>query len=350
MRQVLIGLVMVVTAAGAWAQKPLAVSQVELDQHVVKRAAVEYMAAAEAGHVSGTVMLMVNVSATGHVTGVKALSGPAVLEAAAVKSVKQWVYRPFEKDGTAMAATGMVRVVFDMNGSWTPAEKFMAKVHAKYASEPELARVGFHCRVWPAWREFPQLKNVAEGSALLQRLKRTRVTLMVLAGGTPIVAAKKANNPALNVDDLARADELLGMTRRMVNGLVMTWIPFGIAGPDAPPDATMKTADGETVITFRRGGVTDWMSFDADLRMHHFTELMPNGEAVEETPQFEASPEGMLYTGTDFAMHRGKTTTHGAYRVTYRQVDGYRLPKRVEVRVEKSLDVHFRFTGCKIGN
>jgi len=112
----------------------------------------------------------------------------------------------------------------------------------------------------------------------------------------------------------------------------------------------MKTAGSETVIEFEQGGMTDWMSFDAGLRMHHFTELMSSGAAVEETPQFVASPEGLRYTGTDFAMRVGNKTTHGAYRVTYGQVDGYRLPKRVEVRVEKSLDVHLRFTGCRIGD
>jgi hypothetical protein len=228
-------------------------------------------------------------------------------------------------------------------------EEFLNRVRSKYASQPELERVGFHCRVEPKWREFPQLKDVAPGSALLERLKRTRVTLMVIPGGMPMVGVKKAKDPALNVGEVARADEVVGMTRRMVRGFYMTWLTFGIAGPRAPANATLKTADGETVITFQQGGMTDWMSFDAASRMHHFTELLPNGGAVEETPQFEASPEGLLYTGTDFAMHRGNKTTHGAYRMTYGQVNGYRLPKVVEVRVEKSLDVHFRFTGCRIG-
>lgn len=348
MRQVLIGLVMV-AAAGAWAQKPLAVSQVELEQHVVKRAAVDYPAAAVAGHVSGTVVLLVRVSATGHVTGVQTLSGPAVLEAAAVKSVKQWVYRPFEKDGMAVAATGMVQVTFHAGESGSPVEQFMARVRAKYASEPDLEREGFHCRVRPAWREFPQLKDEAPGSALLERLNGTRVTLMVLPGGTPMVGVRKAKDPALSVGDMARSVTVVDMSRQMVRGFYMTWLTFGIAGPRAPANATMKTTDSETVIAFPQGGMTDWMSFDAGLKMHHFTELMANGGAVEETPQFVASPAGLLYTGTDYAMQHGKTMTHGAYRVIYREVDGYRLPKVVEVRAEKGLAVHFRFTGCKVG-
>lgn len=353
LRGVLVALLVLVGSVSAWAQKPLAVSAVELSQHLARRTAVEYPAEAKAGHVSGTVVLLVEVSAAGKVTSAEALSGPERLQAAARKCVEQWEYRPFEKDGSAVAATGLVQVGFHL-GSAAPAkvEKFLDGVRSKYATEPGLVAQGFSCRVEPEWREFPQMRHVAADSMLLRRLKRTRVRLVVATAAVPLTEVDTPKQPKLNVADLATYDQLVAATRRMVQGFYETWLPFGIVGPTAPADASVKTVAGKTAVVFKRGGVTDWMSFDRQSRMVHFTELMPSGEAVEESPEFVASPNGLLYTGTDFVVHRagGQAETHGAYRIAYREVDGFRMPKRVEIEVKGSLDAHFRFTGCKVGH
>lgn len=354
LRGFLAGLLVVLCAVSARAQKPLTVTTTELRQHTLRRAPVAYPAEAKAEHVTGTVVLLIDVSAAGKVTGAQALSGPEMLQPAAQKSVEQWTYRPFRKDGKAVAVTGLVRVVFRQGGRpQTGVEKFLTKVRAKYATEPGLAATGFRCRVEPEWREFPQLQHVAADSPLLLRLKRTRVRLFVPTANAPLTEADKPKKPNLNVQDLATADQLVTAARRMVEGFYETWLPFGIVGPSAPASASLKTLTGKkaakTVIEYKQGGMTDWMSFDGASRMIHFTELMPNGEAVEESPHFVASPGGLLYTGTDFVIHRGQTNTHGAYRIAYQKVNGFRMPKTVEIEVKGSLDVHFRFTGCKVG-
>lgn len=350
MRQVLVGVLLILFAVGARAQAPMAVSAQKMSEHLLKQVPLVYPAQAKAEGVTGTVVLLIEVSAAGRVDRTRVLSGPPMLRAAARQNVGQWVFRPFTKNGQAMAAAGLVQVVFQPDAGPTPVVEFLTRARAKYATEPGLAAEGFHCRVEPAWREFPQVERVASDSPLVTRLKRTRVRLVVATTGAAMTAVKIPKKPKLNLQELTAANELVTMTRQMLDGFFMTWLPFAVRGPGAPPDAQVKTTGAGTVIEYEQGGVTDWMSFDGNLRMLHYTELLPSGEAIEQTPVFAAGPDGLLlYTGADFAMHQGDATTHGAYRIEYQEVDGYRLPKVVEIKAGKSLDVHFRLRGCKIG-
>ena len=237
-------------------------------------------------------------------------------------------------------------------------EQFLSGVRAKYATEPKLAQAGFACEVKPEWVEFPQAKYVRADSPLLERLKRTRIRLTVAKGGTPLIEVDKAKKPELDVKDLATVDQLTGSVRQMVQGFYQTWLPFGIMGPSAPAGASMQTVTVkpvglETVIQYKQGDTTDWMSFDSQSRMLHFTQLLPAGAAVQESPQFEASGDGLVYTGTHFEIHNasadGNPDTLGAYRIQYQKVDGLRVPKTVEVEVNGTLDVHFQFSDCRVG-
>lgn len=346
-------LVVVLVALSAWAQKPLAVSTARMNRHVVRRAAVAYPAAAKAAHVSGTVVLLVEVSAAGRVLQARVLSGPPMLRAAARKSVEQWEFRPFMQNGGAVAAAGMMRVIFDLGGPVTAVEGFLNKVRAKYATEPGLAEAGFQCRVEPDWREFPELEHLGADSPLLDRLKRSRMRLVVKDADAPLIEVDAPKRPKPGVMELADTNQMLATARQMVQGFYMTWLAFGMMGPAAPSDASLQKADSETVIQFKQGRITDWMSFDGADRMLHFTELMPGGAAVEETPQFAASAKGLLYRGTNFESHRvtsaGEVDRYGSYQVEYQKVGGFRVPKTVEAVVKGKLDVHFRFTGCRVG-
>ncbi len=238
-------------------------------------------------------------------------------------------------------------------------EQFLSGVRAKYATEPRLVQAGFSCELRPVWQEFPQVKYLGPNSPLLDRLKRTRVRLMVTKGGTPLIEVNKAKKPDLDVKDLATVDQLLASTRQMMQGFYETWLPFGIIGPSAPAGASMQTVTVkpvglETVIQYQQGSTRDWMSFDSESRMLHFTQLLPAGAAVQESPQFEASGDGLLYTGANFEIHSGqsdgKPDTLGAYRIQYQKMDGLRVPKTVEVEVNGTLDVHFQFSDCSLGD
>jgi hypothetical protein len=243
-------------------------------------------------------------------------------------------------------------------GQQPTVEQFLSSVRAKYVREPKLAAEGFACEVRPEWQEFPQVKYLPADSSLADRLKRTRVRLTVAKGGTPLIEVERAKKPDLNVKDLATVDQIVASARQMVTGFYETWLPFGIMGPSAPADASMQTVNvkpvgQETVILYKQGGTTDWMSFDSQSRMLHFTQLLPQGNAVMESPQFAESGGRLLYTGTRFEIHdasaTGKPDTLGAYRIEYQRVGGLRMPKTLEVEVNGTLDVHFQFSGCRVG-
>ncbi len=65
----------------------------------------------------GTVVLRTVIDKTGDVSSVFALSGPPLLESAAVEAVKQWQYRPFSMNGQSVEVETTVEVVFALDGS-----------------------------------------------------------------------------------------------------------------------------------------------------------------------------------------------------------------------------------------
>lgn len=62
--------------------------------------------------VEGEVLLDVNVDTTGAVSGVKAVSGPPLLRAAAIDCVKRWKYQPATLGDKPVASTEVVKVNF----------------------------------------------------------------------------------------------------------------------------------------------------------------------------------------------------------------------------------------------
>jgi TonB family protein len=61
-----------------------------------------YPALAKAQHISGGVTIDALIDATGRVTKMKVLSGPVLLQQAAIDSLKQWKYQPATLDGKAV--------------------------------------------------------------------------------------------------------------------------------------------------------------------------------------------------------------------------------------------------------
>jgi protein TonB len=63
------------------------------------------------------VVLRTVIDKTGEVFSVNALSGPPLLESAAVEAVKQWQYRPYSMNGQPVDVETTVEVVFALDGS-----------------------------------------------------------------------------------------------------------------------------------------------------------------------------------------------------------------------------------------
>jgi len=64
--------------------------------------------------VQGTVVLQAVVGKGGQVSELRILSGPPMLQQAALDAVKQWVYRPYLLNGSPVEVMTTVNVVFQI--------------------------------------------------------------------------------------------------------------------------------------------------------------------------------------------------------------------------------------------
>jgi TonB family protein len=101
--------------AVAFAQDVLQVDATTIQQHVDHQVPPVYPPIAKAAHIQGTVVFDLRVGTTGKIESMKVVSGPAMLQQAAIDCLKQWSFHPFEKDGGPVEATGQVSIVFSLS-------------------------------------------------------------------------------------------------------------------------------------------------------------------------------------------------------------------------------------------
>jgi protein TonB len=75
-----------------------------------------YPPIAKAARVQGTVVLQATISKTGTITGLRVISGPAMLTQAAMEAVQSWRYRPYLLNGDPVEVETTVNVVFSLGG------------------------------------------------------------------------------------------------------------------------------------------------------------------------------------------------------------------------------------------
>ncbi len=93
----------VVPQTAAPAAPPAGVSDVEVvPAQVIRRTRVAYPAGASTNKVEGAVELVATVRADGHVKDVKVVKGNPFLAAAAISSVREWLYEPARLNGRAV--------------------------------------------------------------------------------------------------------------------------------------------------------------------------------------------------------------------------------------------------------
>jgi periplasmic protein TonB len=73
-----------------------------------------YPAIARAARVQGTVILQATISRNGTIENLRVVSGPAMLQQAAVDAVRQWRYKPFLLNGDPVEVETTVNVVFTL--------------------------------------------------------------------------------------------------------------------------------------------------------------------------------------------------------------------------------------------
>jgi TonB family protein len=101
--------------------KPVDLSLIELKEDstrhypgLLKKAVPEYPEMAKSTRTQGTVVLQATVAANGRLSYLKVISGPSLLQQAAIDSVRQWLYRPFEVMGEARPVRTEIKVIFSL--------------------------------------------------------------------------------------------------------------------------------------------------------------------------------------------------------------------------------------------
>lgn len=74
-----------------------------------------YPPVAKAAGVSGTVVLQATVSQTGNIEALHVVSGPALLQQAALDAVKSWTYRPYLLNGEPVEVGTTINVIFTLS-------------------------------------------------------------------------------------------------------------------------------------------------------------------------------------------------------------------------------------------
>lgn len=90
---------------------------------LVKKVEPVYPLEAKVVRLEGTVVLRAVIDTAGEVAAVGALSGPPLLESAAVEAVRQWQYRPYAVNGQPVEVETTVQVVFSLDGSQQQASR-----------------------------------------------------------------------------------------------------------------------------------------------------------------------------------------------------------------------------------
>lgn len=96
-------------------QAPVRVSSSVAAGRLVGKTLPVYPRIAVAARMEGTVVLQATISRAGTIENLRVISGPAMLQQAALDAVKQWRYQPFLLDGEPVEVETTVNVVFNLN-------------------------------------------------------------------------------------------------------------------------------------------------------------------------------------------------------------------------------------------
>jgi TonB family protein len=118
--------------AGVLAQETSAPARVTVPQEeessrILSKVPPVYPPLARQARVSGTVTLQVHISGSGDVESVNLISGHPMLGPAAVATVKQWKYKPYVLNGSAVPVETTVVVNFTLSDATAPAKEDAAE-------------------------------------------------------------------------------------------------------------------------------------------------------------------------------------------------------------------------------
>jgi TonB family protein len=129
MRLKLLTIAVLMVAIRASAQVVPQVDEPTARQHLVKQDAPIYPAIAKAAQVTGSVVLQVQVTSNGTVSSTKIISGPPMLNPAAIDAVKRWTFKPFEIEGRRTSVTTTITIPFGLSSKTDPNDATIAALY-----------------------------------------------------------------------------------------------------------------------------------------------------------------------------------------------------------------------------
>jgi len=84
--------------------------------NLIQKTSPVYPPIAKAARVSGTVVLQATISKTGTIENLRVISGPAMLQQAALDAVRSWRYRPYLLNNDPVEVETTVNVIFSLGG------------------------------------------------------------------------------------------------------------------------------------------------------------------------------------------------------------------------------------------
>jgi protein TonB len=92
--------------------KKVTISAGVMEGYLIQKTIPIYPPIARAGRVTGTVVLQATISKTGTIENLHVVSGPSMLQSAAVDAVKTWRYRPYLLNNVPVEVETRVNVIF----------------------------------------------------------------------------------------------------------------------------------------------------------------------------------------------------------------------------------------------
>lgn len=96
-------------------QKPVKISDGVAKGYLVHQTRPVYPAIGVASRTQGTVTLTAIISKNGTIENLRVLSGPQLLQQAAIDAVREWRYRPYMLNGDPVEVETQINVIFSLN-------------------------------------------------------------------------------------------------------------------------------------------------------------------------------------------------------------------------------------------
>ena len=110
-------LLITLTIAASGQTMPTRIPPEEAAKHLINKPWPNYPQLAEAGRITGNVILQISIDDSGTASVQRAISGHPLLVPAAIDAANHWKYQPFEVDGKPAAVVTVVMVTF--GNAWT---------------------------------------------------------------------------------------------------------------------------------------------------------------------------------------------------------------------------------------